>query len=222
MSAKLILTLDGAIIKEYPVNQESISIGRSRGNDIQINDKTVSGRHALINTIGGETFAEDLGSTNGTLLAGKHITKRLVMHADVVQTQRHRRIFFNEEKAEYEPTMFIKAELSETQAINIGEAPENTAKGIHLAGAKILNGPSANTIMEMRKPFNTIGYKGISLAVIARGNANYTISALKSIKSKRSSDVPLVNGEAMGSLAQELKEHDIIEIAGFQMEFINL
>ena len=222
MTAKLILTLDGAIIKEYPINQESISIGRSRGNDIQINDKTVSGRHALINTIGGETFAEDLGSTNGTLVDGKHISKILLMHGDVIQTGTHQLTFFSEEKAEYEPTMFIKAELSETQIINTSEAPENTIKGIPLAGAKILNGPSANTIMEMRKPFNTIGYKGISLAVIARGNTNYTISALKSIKSKRSSDVPLINGKPIGALAQELKEHDVIEIAGFQMEFINI
>lgn len=222
MTAKLILTLDGAILKEYPINQESISIGRSRGNDIQINDKTVSGRHALINTIGDETFVEDLGSTNGTLVDGKHISKILLMHGDVIQTGMHQLTFFSEEKAEYEPTMFIKAELSETQTINLGDDQDDKAKGIPLAGAKILNGPSANTIMEMRKSFNTIGYKGISLAVIARGHANYTISALKSMKSKRSSDVPLVNGEPMGSLAQELKEHDIIEIAGFQMEFINI
>ncbi|MCK4951172.1 MAG: FHA domain-containing protein [Gammaproteobacteria bacterium] len=222
MTAKLILTLDGAIIKEYPINQESISIGRSHGNDIQINDKTVSGRHALINTFGGETFAEDLGSTNGTLVDGKHISKILLMHGDIIQTGTHQLVYFSEEKAEYEPTMFIKAELSETQTINTGELPEDPAKGLPLAGAKILNGPSANTVMEMRKPFNTIGYKGISLAVIARGNTRYTISALKNIKSKRSSDAPLINGKPIGSLAQELKEHDIIEIAGFQMEFVNI
>lgn len=222
MTAKLILTLDGAILKEYPINQESISIGRSRGNDIQINDKTISGRHALINTLGGETFVEDLGSTNGTLVDGKHISKILLMHGDVIQTGMHQLTYFSEEKAEYEPTMFIKAELSETQTINTGELPEHIAKGIPLAGAKILNGPSANTVMEMRKPFNTIGYKGISLAVIARGNTRYTISALKSVKSKRSSDAPLINGEPIGSLAQELKEHDVIEIAGFQMEFVNI
>lgn len=222
MTAKLILTLDGAILKEYPINQESISIGRAHGNDIQINDKTISGRHALINTIGGETFAEDLGSTNGTLVDGKQISKILLMHGDIIQTGTHQLTFFSEEKAEYEPTMFIKAELSETQVIQTDVPPENIIKGTPLAGAKLLNGPSANTIMEMRKPFNTIGYKGISMAIIARGISGYTISSIKSIKSKRASDIPLVNGEPIGSVAQRLNEHDIIEIATFQMEFIYL
>lgn len=222
MTAKLILTLDGAIIREYPISQETTSLGRGHGNDIQINDKTISGRHALITTIGGETFVEDLGSTNGTLVDGKHISKILLMHGDIIQTGAHQLTYFSEEKAEYEPTMFIKAELSETQVMDTNEAPENIVKGLPLAGAKLLNGPSANTIMEMRKPLNTIGYKGISMAIISRGQTGYTISSLKSIKSKRASDVPMVNGEPIGSIAQGLNEHDIIEIASFQMEFIYL
>ena len=219
MTAKLILTFDGSIIKEYPVNQESISIGRSSSNDIQINDDTVSNRHALINTLGGETFVEDLGSTNGTLVDGKHVSKLLLMHSDVIQTGAHKLLYFSDENAEYDPSMLTKAEPSKTQFINTEEV---IASGIPLAGTKILSGPSANTIMEMRKPFNTIGYKGISLAVIARENKKYTISALKSIKTRRSSDAPTVNGKTVGSLAQELKEHDIIEIAGVRMEFINI
>ena len=144
------------------------------------------------------------------------------MHGDIIQTGSHQLTYFSEEKSEYEPTMFLKAEFSETQIIQTDIPPENLTKGLPLAGARLLNGPSANTVMEMRKPFNTLGYKGISMAIIARGISGYTISALKSIKSKRASDTPLVNGEPISSVAQGLNEHDIIEVANFQMEFIYL
>lgn len=219
MTAKLILTLDGAILKEYPIDKDSISIGRRHGNDIQINDMTISGRHALINTISGETFVEDLGSTNGTLVDGSHISKFLLMHGDIIQIGNHQFTYFSEEKAEYEPTMFIKAEIEPTEMIDTGDSSGGNVKGIPLAAAKLLNGPCANTVMEMRKPFNTIGYKGITMAIISRGSAGYTISALKNVKSKRASDIPLVNGKQIGAAAQQLKENDIIEVAGFQMEF---
>ena len=53
--AKLIMTLDGAILREFMIDKDSISIGRKHGNDIQLNDLTVSGRHSLINVIGDNT-----------------------------------------------------------------------------------------------------------------------------------------------------------------------
>lgn len=218
MAAKLILTLDGAILREFPVNKDSISIGRKHGNDIQINDKTISGRHAMILLNGGETFVEDLGSTNGTMVNGSHISKFLLMHGDIIQIGTHQLTYFNEDKAEYEPTMFVKAEIAPTQIIP-GQAGSNV-KGVPLGGARLLNGPSANTILEMRKPFNTIGFKGMTMAMISRSPSGYTIARLKNHKSKRASDIPMLNGKQLESTPSKLKEHDIIEIAGFQMEFV--
>lgn len=49
--SKLIMTLDGVVVREYPIDKDSLSIGRKHGNDIQLNDLTVSGRHTLIATM---------------------------------------------------------------------------------------------------------------------------------------------------------------------------
>jgi hypothetical protein len=219
MAAKLILTLDGAILREYSLDKDSISIGRKHGNDIQINDKTISGRHAMILINGGEVFVEDLGSTNGTMVNGSHVTKFLLMHGDIIQIGTHHLTYFNEEKAEYEPTMFIKSEIAETQVIP-SQAGGSNIKGVPLGGAKLLNGPSANTVLEMRKPFNTIGFKGMTMAMISRTTHGYIITKLKNMKSKRASDTPMVNGVQIGTTPLQLNEHDIIEIAGFKMEFV--
>ena len=69
--AKLIMSLDNAVIREVSLDKERFTIGRKAHNDIQIDNLAVSGEHALIVTILNDSFLEDLGSTNGTLVNGK-------------------------------------------------------------------------------------------------------------------------------------------------------
>ncbi len=218
--AKLIMTLDGAVVREFPIDKDSISIGRKHGNDIQLNDLTVSGRHALIVTMGEHTYVDDLGSTNGTLLNGARVAKTLIKHGDVIQIGNYQFTYYEDEQTEYEPTMFIQAEIEDTQVIdpNAVKAP-SAPRGERLAGVRILNGPMAKKVLELRKPFNTIGFNGIKMAMIARNADNYTISGLKSNKLRRANDVPMLNGKPITTAATVLKEHDIIELAGTQMEF---
>ena len=47
-----------------------LSIGRSKESDVQIDDRYASGLHARVFSRGGHFFAEDMSSTNGTLLNG--------------------------------------------------------------------------------------------------------------------------------------------------------
>ncbi len=218
--AKLIMTLDGAVVREFPIDKDSISIGRKHGNDIQLNDLTVSGRHALIVTMGEHTYVDDLGSTNGTLLNGARVAKTLIKHGDVIQIGNYQFTYYDDDQIEYEPTMFIQAEIEDTQVIDPKAAQAPTApKGERLAGVRILNGPMAKKVLELRKPFNTIGFNGIKMAMIARNADNYTISGLKSNKLRRANDVPMLNGKPITTASTVLKEHDIIELAGTQMEF---
>ena len=66
--AKLILSMDGLVLKEIPLNKERITIGRKPHNDIQIDNLAISGEHAAIVTILNDSFLEDMNSTNGTLV----------------------------------------------------------------------------------------------------------------------------------------------------------
>jgi pSer/pThr/pTyr-binding forkhead associated (FHA) protein len=221
MNSKLILTLDGEVLNEYPLAEKTISIGRKHGNDIQLNDLTVSGRHALINaTLPDQVFVEDLGSTNGTLVNGNHIKKTLLRHGDIIQTGHHQFTFLSEGEAKYEPTMFIKAELDETQMVlPEWESREESIKGQPLAGLRTLNGPLARTVMELRKPFSTVGFQGKKMALISRGLNSYSISEVRNSKNRRNTDHPLLNGEPLGPVPVDLKPNDIINIAGFEVEF---
>lgn len=58
----------------WPIGRESVTIGRARGNDVQIqNDPAVSRRHAALRVHNGQYLISDLGSTKGTIVDNQMI-----------------------------------------------------------------------------------------------------------------------------------------------------
>src|SRR5437763_4220911 len=111
--AKLILSVDGQVLKEYPLSKERTLIGRKPHNDIQIDNLAVSGEHAAIITILNDSFIEDLGSTNGTMVNGKPVKKHFLQNNDVVEIGKHKLKYFNDAPtaataADFEKTMIIR------------------------------------------------------------------------------------------------------------------
>ncbi|MBK8324125.1 MAG: FHA domain-containing protein [Betaproteobacteria bacterium] len=112
--AKLILSVDGQVLKEHTLSKERTLIGRKPHNDIQIDNLAVSGEHAAIITILNDSFIEDLGSTNGTLVNGKPIKKHFLQNNDVVEIGKHKLKYFNDAPqqagaADFEKTMIIRS-----------------------------------------------------------------------------------------------------------------
>src|SRR5580658_485349 len=88
--AKLILSMDGLVLKEIPLVKERTTIGRRATNDIQIDNLAMSGEHAVIVQILNDCFLEDLGSTNGTMVNGAPIKKHFLQHNDVIELGKYR------------------------------------------------------------------------------------------------------------------------------------
>src|SRR3954467_7796352 len=113
--AKLILSMDGLVLKEIPLAKERTTIGRKPHNDIQIDNLAVSGEHAVIVTILNDSFLEDLGSTNGTVVNGNAIKKHFLQNNDIVELGKYKLKFVGEaapaagaEKADFEKTMVLR------------------------------------------------------------------------------------------------------------------
>jgi len=173
----------------------------------------------MFTVLGEHTYVEDLGSTNGTLLNGARITKSVIKHGDVIQMGNYQFTYYENDAEQYEPTMFLKAEIDETRVMSPGQSSGDRIKGSPLGAVRVLNGPLAKKVLELRKPFNTLGFNGVKMAVIARESSGYSISGLKSNKLRRASDLPMVNGMSIGMDRTPLGDHDVIELAGTQMEF---
>jgi hypothetical protein len=114
--AKLILSMDGLVLKEIPLTKERTTIGRKPHNDIQIDNLAVSGEHAVIVTILNDSFLEDLGSTNGTVVNGNPIKKHFLQNNDVIELGKYKLKFLGEasgasaggDKADFEKTMVLR------------------------------------------------------------------------------------------------------------------
>ncbi len=132
--AKLILSMDGLVLKEIPLSKERTTIGRKAHNDIQIDNLAVSGAHAVIVTILNDSFMEDLGSTNGTLVNGNPVKKHFLQNNDVIELGKYKLKFIQEAgaqpaaaAADFEKTMVLrpsamKAAAEQAKAAGMGGA----------------------------------------------------------------------------------------------------
>ncbi|MBI2296336.1 MAG: FHA domain-containing protein [Betaproteobacteria bacterium] len=114
--AKLILSLEGSVMREVPLDKERVMIGRKPQNDIQIENLAVSGEHACIVTILNDSFLEDLGSTNGTLVNGNPIKKHILQHNDVIEIGKYKLKYLSDAPGagqtsvdEFEKTMVMRS-----------------------------------------------------------------------------------------------------------------
>ena len=131
--AKLILSLDGQVIKEFTLTKERSTIGRKPHNDIQIDNLAVSGEHAIIMTILNDSFLEDLGCTNGTLVNGQPVKKHFLQNNDVVEIGKYKLKYVNEapatmSQAEFEKTMVLRTPAAGSRAE--AKAPTDTQSSV--------------------------------------------------------------------------------------------
>ena len=173
--AKLILSMDGLVLKEIPLAKERTTIGRKPHNDIQIDNLAVSGEHAVIVTILNDCFLEDLGSTNGTLVNGNPVKKHFLQNNDVVELGKYRLKFVGEaplpaataEKADFEKTMVLrpsamKAAADQARAMGAGaaeaaraSAAQQVAASAAATGTADKESKAAATTASLSIPFST-------------------------------------------------------------------
>lgn len=228
--AKLILSMDGLVLKEIPLVKERMTIGRKPHNDIQIDNLAISGEHAAVVTILNDSFLEDLNSTNGTLVNGQTIKKHFLKNNDVVELGKYKLKYIAEQPAradaaDFEKTMLLRpngARPASTAPAGGGTAaaPGAVAAGgatampaLPVAAIQLLNGPNAGRELELTKTLTTLGKPGAQVAVIARRPHGYFITHVEG------ASFPVVNGQAIDAQAHALADHDVIEIAGVKMEF---
>ena len=77
-----ILAREGTVRREVSLTAEPISIGRGQKNDIVLDDRRVSRRHAEIRLRLGRYTLYDLQSTNGTFVNGRRIAELVLSDDD--------------------------------------------------------------------------------------------------------------------------------------------
>ncbi|WP_153144955.1 FHA domain-containing protein [Dechloromonas sp. H13] len=219
--ARLILSMDGLVLKEIPLNKERITIGRKPHNDIQIDNLAISGDHAAVVTILDDSFLEDLNSTNGTLVNGQPIKRHVLKNNDVVELGKYKLKYMTEAAVADNAAALRAAGIpaapepertfSDTQ-IMIPRPPAPDPLPPPQVTVRLLTGPNAGKVLELIKTLTTLGKPGVQVAVIARRPEGVFVTHVEG------ESFPTVNGRELGGDAYPLKNRDVVEIAGIRME----
>lgn len=221
---KLILSMDGLVLKEIVLNKERITIGRKPHNDVQIDNLAISGEHASITTILDDAFLEDCNSTNGTYVNGQPVKKHILHHNDIIELGKYRLKYLTDSATATwtreaidsgglnSGEFGIRGKAGGTTTTNIRDGAEES--GVEEGVVRILSGRNAGKELRLTRTVTTLGKPGVQVAVITRRPQAYFISHVEGVS------FPVVNGVTLDAQARHLEDHDILEIAGVRMEFL--
>lgn len=210
---KMIVSIDGVVIKEVQITKERTTLGRRPYNDVVIDNLAVSGEHAAVQMTGDEVFLEDLNSTNGTYVNGKAVKRQQLFNGDTIEVGKYKIQFVSEPEGErFDKTMVFKPGMTMPAA---AAAPVERAVGGELQGSiRVLSGGASGREVPLTKVVTTVGKPGVAVAAITRRQHGFVVARVEGANN------PLLNGTPIGNEPLALKSGDLIELAGTQMQFI--
>lgn len=243
--AKLNFSLDGKLLGEFTLDKERITIGRRPTNDIHIDNLAVSGEHAMILTLGKDSFLEDLNSTNGTMVNQKLIKKHVLQHNDVIEFGKYQLKFLSDAPAQktpndgFEKTVLVNKPAAQANTPpQAAEAPQPVAEPAPIAAApvpapvvqpvtQVAPAPSAAGVAQIKMLDGENAGQEVLLnrAMVKLGTPGAQLAVITKrpngyfISHVEGDKRPLLNGQSIGMQAHMLKHQDKIEVAGVEMEF---
>jgi pSer/pThr/pTyr-binding forkhead associated (FHA) protein len=216
---KMIVSIDGVVIKEVQLTKDRTTLGRRPYNDIVIDNLAVSGEHAVMQMSGTEVALEDLNSTNGTYVNGKAIKKQALQNGDTVEIGKYKIKFVHDGVPEkQEKPMHVNTGAAAQVSASAPSAPAFaapvTATGSAGALIRVVSGAAAGREVQLVKVVTTIGKPGVTVAAITRRPQGYMVALVEGAIKPTVNDVPL------GTNAVELHHGDFIELAGTRMQFL--
>ena len=214
---KMIVSIDGVVIKEVQLTKDKTTLGRRPYNDIVIDNLAVSGEHALLQMSGSEVYLEDLNSTNGTYVNGKAAKRQLLQNGDTIEVGKYKIKFVSDAASEgYEKTMMFKpggVTPAPEPAFTGHDSRSGSLEALN-AAIKVLSGSAAGREVSLTKVVTTIGKPGVAVAAITRRQRGFVVHHVEGAGN------PSLNGAPIGADPVALKNGDVIELAGTKMQFV--
>ncbi len=234
---KLILKFRETLLREIPLIDRPLTIGRTDENDIIINNLGVSRRHACVKKDGNDYVIEDLASRNGTLVNTKETKRAKLQDKDEIGIGKHTLVFCLNESTENQEVLVypikdtvplaeetIRVADFKTRAIRRDEYDSRRLSiGNDKAGVIILSGGIDQQLIYFQKLLVVAG-KGPSVDIRIKGVYEKDIVFIISHRPtgfflSPPKGIPLlVNGKSIHDYAK-LASEDVIEAADTKMKF---
>jgi len=241
--ATLYLKFKESVLRELPLKRGITTIGRAEGNDIHIDNLAVSGNHARIIGEADAFTIEDLGSTNGTYIDDKRITRQKLVHNTVITIGKHSLVFVDPDAAlaDDDRTVVMKRPAGSASATAMAPPKQDPSMDRTIVGGAllqpplnapaekigiltVLDGSAKNTVYLLDKRLVTIG-KSAGAEIRLKGLFAPKVAALINktregyfITSATRWRKLLVNGTRISG-GHPLKPSDVVEIASLRARF---
>jgi len=207
---KLVIKFRGKPVADVNLRLGEMKIGRHATCDIVLtNDKSVSGSHAVIKTVGQKSTLTDLGSTNGTFLETERVTQHELRNGDTIIIGEHE-LIYRDQAAMDAPAFGKPPGAGAASAVS----PDKTTIISKQAQLIAVNGDAKGKRVPLVKEETVLDNPGKSPARIYRGQDGYVMHAQLGPGEPRINDRPVPHG------GQILEVGDIIEVAGTKFQFV--
>ncbi|MCW8944780.1 MAG: FHA domain-containing protein [Sedimenticola sp.] len=210
---KLVINKDGVLVDEVSIDKQIVTIGRDADSDVQLNDPSVSRNHASIRRIYTDLYIEDLGSTNGTQLNGRSITKHVLKAGDrlIIGTYQVDLQSEIEEEDDLDKTVVIQPSAVAAARSKLAKQPRKLLP--KSATLRCFRGPNKGNMERIDRSLFTIGKPGENVAVIARRPQGFYLLHIGG------SSFPRINNKEIDSKGGvQLQEGDVLEVGDFMAE----
>lgn len=209
---KLVIKSRGKQIgEEVALKLGDMTIGRSSACDIVLkDDKSVSGKHAVIRTVGKKSTIEDLDSTNGTFVENQRVKQHELRNGESIIIGEHVLIYRDVVVLDTQAFDGRAARSSVTSDMSRDKTRIITAYAQLVA----LEGKDKGKHVPLAKEETVLDNPGKNPARIYRGPDGYVLHAQVGPGEPRLNDKPVQPG------GQILESGDIIEVAGTKFQVV--
>jgi transcriptional regulator with PAS, ATPase and Fis domain/pSer/pThr/pTyr-binding forkhead associated (FHA) protein len=143
--------------ESYRLTGAKLTLGRDNSNSVQIGDATVSKKHCAIEAEGDRFELVDLESHNGTFVNGIPVTRRALMHGDVIRVGNSELLFLTREESQDDAVELqysddVTQEALKTVQITVGSQTHSPTDVGRMARDLNALFKIANTINSIRDP----------------------------------------------------------------------
>jgi hypothetical protein len=225
---EIIVKFDNKVIEKVVTEKPRITIGRTSDNDIVLDNRGVSRKHAMIEFAEGGALVIDNDSLNGTFLNDRKITEETLKDKDRISIGKYELIFNTASDrenrySELDGTMLLQTKahkerlkVDKTQREITTEMGCSVLVGVSNAGDKTKYALDKDVLTFGKSKFCNIPIKGlfapqVAAKIIKEGVSFTLVNLAKNGYTK-------VNGEAVDRY--DLKNNDLVQVGKSFFKFI--
>lgn len=194
---RLEVHLNEAIVHRVALAPGETTIGRRPTSDLCLNHPAISTNHAVIFTVGSDSFIQDCNSTNGTFFKNRRIIKHHLAHGDEIRIGPYTLVFVSEAQG--------------PDPHGLDEIAASTPEPV--AALFVLSGPASGRRIDLTKPMTHLGKPGGQSAVISRIPQGYLLTQQGTNEDLR------LNGKRVPVGGEFLQSGDVIDVGESRLQF---